>query len=204
MISLIKYYKRSTLNTQGNDLCKIVTEHLLSSNTVCYIDFNSINAVTPLFFQEFLFPLLLEFGTETVKIRIKLINLSQDHCLSYEQALATSSDFLDRKSSRLNPVFGDISDITFELLIKARELSRRDPLSAKLIFGLGSQMIKSISCMDIDQIRRIASAGIVCFEPRFTPEFASKQAALDIDEIDTFLNLIGTIDSKGLYESEYH
>jgi hypothetical protein len=58
--------------------------------------------------------------------------------------------------------------------------------------------------MDIDQIRRIASAGIVCFEPRFTPEFASTQAALDIDEIGTFLNLIGTIDSKGLYDSEYH
>jgi hypothetical protein len=90
------------------------------------------------------------------------------------------------------------------LLIKARELSRRDPSAAHIIFGLGSGMIESLANMDIEQIRRISSSGVICFEPRFTTEFASKLAALQGDEIDVFLNVIGSIDMEGVYESEYH
>lgn len=65
-------------------------------------------------------------------------------------------------------------------------------------------MIESFANMDIDQIRRVSSAGIICFEPRFTPEFAAKLAAMEASEIDAFLNVVGDLDIEGVYESEYH
>jgi hypothetical protein len=57
--------------------------------------------------------------------------------------------------------------------------------------------------MDLEQIRRIACSGVICFEPRFTPEFASKLAAFNVDELDTYLNVIGNVDMEGVYEPEY-
>ena len=200
---LKKIFKRGTLNSEGTELSRIVTERLLNSNHVICVDFESINKATAVFFQDFIFPLVLEFGSETVTKRIDLINLSDETNLSYQEAFLKSSEYLDRAAARHTKAFGDISDITFELLIKARELSRRDPSSAHIIFGLSSGMIESLANMDMDQIRRISCSGVICFEPRFTPEFASRLAAFNTDEIDTFLNVIGSIDMEGVYESEY-
>jgi hypothetical protein len=87
------------------------------------------------------------------------------------------------------------------LLIKARELSRDDPSAAQVIFGINSSMTGSFANMDIELIRRIANAGIICFEPRLSPEFATKMAVLDASEIDVFLNVVG--DLEDIYESEY-
>jgi len=62
-------------------------------------------------------------------------------------------------------------------------------------------MAKSLSNMDIELIRRIANAGVICFEPRFSPEFAARLAALDASEIDVFLNVVGNLED--FYESGY-
>lgn len=204
MILLKKLYRRKMLNSEGSDLSRVVTERLLTSDQICRVDFDSIAKVTVVFFQDFLFPLVLEFGSETITSRVHLMNLSDDHHLAYEEAFLKSSQYLDRVAARDTKTFGDISDITCDLLIKARELSRRDPSAAHIIFGLSSGMIESLANMDIEQIRRISSSGVICFEPRFTTEFASKLAALQGDEIDVFLNVIGSIDMEGVYESEYH
>lgn len=201
---LKKIYRRKRLNSEGSDLSRIVTERLLTSDQICRVDFESIDNVTVVFFQDFLFPLVLEFGSETIKSRVHLMNLSDEHHLVYEEAFLKSSDYMDRIATRSTKTFGDISDITCDLLIKAREISRRDPSAAHIIFGLGSGMIESLANMDIEQIRRVASSGVICFEPRFTTEFASKLAALQGDEIDVFLNVVGSIDMEGVYESEYH
>jgi hypothetical protein len=133
---------------------------------------------------------------------VKLLNLNDEHLASYQLAIAKSSDFTDRFFARDTRPFGEISDLTCELLIKARELSRRDPSAAQVIFGISGGMIKSVANMDIDQIRRVSGAGIICFEPRFTPEFATKLAALEASEIDAFLNVVGHIEMEGVYESE--
>ena len=61
----------------------------------------------------------------------------------------------------------------------------------QIIFGVNGGMAESFANMDIEIIRRISNAGILCFEPRMTPEFAAKMAALDASEIDIFLNIIG-------------
>lgn len=204
MIALKKIFKRRTLNSEGTELSRIVTDRLLNSNLVICVDFADIDKATPVFFQDFLFPLILEFGSETITKRIDLINLSDDINFSYQESLLRSSEYLDRADTLKTKAFGDISDITFELLIKARELSRRDSSAAHIIFGLSSTMIESLANMDIEQMQRISYSGLICFEPRFTPEFASKLAAFNTSEIDTFLNVIGSIDMEGVYDSEYY
>lgn len=202
MISLRGLFKRNTLNDQGTRLCRIITENLINSDEECFIDFDGISSVSALFFQDFIFPIVLELGSETVTNRVKLLNLNDEHLASYQLAIAKSSDFTDRFFARDTRPFGEISDLTCELLIKARELSRRDPSAAQVIFGISGGMIKSVANMDIDQIRRVSGAGIICFEPRFTPEFATKLAALEASEIDAFLNVVGHIEMEGIYESE--
>ena len=202
MISLRGLFKRNTLNDQGTRLCRIITENLINSDEECFIDFDGISSVSTLFFQDFIFPIVLELGSETVTNRVKLLNLNDEHLASYQLAIAKSSDFTDRFFARDTRPFGEISDLTCELLIKARELSRRDPSAAQVIFGISGGMIKSFANMDIDQIRRVSGAGIICFEPRFTPEFATKLAALEASEIDAFLNVVGHIEMEGVYESE--
>lgn len=204
MILLNKLYRRKMLNSEGADLSRVVTEKLLTSCQNCEVDFNSIDKATAVFFQDFLFPLILEFGSETIKSRVHLLNLSDEIHLNYKEAFLKSSDYMDRIATRTTKTFGDISDLTYDLLIKAREISRRDPSAAHIIFGLGSGMIESLANMDIEQVRRVAASGVICFEPRFSTEFASKLAALQGDEVDVFLNVIGHIDMEGIYESEYH
>jgi hypothetical protein len=204
MISLKGLFKRNTLNDQGARLSKIVTGHLVNSDEQCLVDFDGVSTISSLFFQDFIFPLVIEFSGETITNRLKLINLSDEHVAYYQLACEKSSDYLDRVAARQTRPFGDISDLTFELLIKARELSRRDPSAAQVIFGINNGMIESFANMDIDQIRRVSSAGIICFEPRFTPEFAAKLAAMEASEIDAFLNVVGDLDIEGVYESEYH
>lgn len=206
MILLKQYFNRTTLNLEGSLLSKIVAEKLLKNDGPVSINFESISRVSTIFFQDFLFPLILEFGHDAVYKRISLINLSDSINLSYQETMSKSSEYVGRiidKHKHMNK-FGDISSITFELLIKAREVSRRDPSAAHIIFGMDSTMIESIAVMDIEQIRRISCSGVICFEPRFTTEFASRLAALNADEVDMFLNVAGGIEMDGIYDSKYH
>jgi STAS-like domain of unknown function (DUF4325) len=203
MISLKGLFKRNTLNDQGTRLSRIITENLVNSDEECLVDFDGVSSASVLFFQDFLFPLVLDFGSETVTNRLKLVNLKDEHLASYQEACSKTSDYMERISARQKRPFGDISDLTCELMIKARELSRHDPSEAQVIFGISGGMIASFANMDLDQIRRVANAGIICFEPRFTPKFAAKLAALETSEIDVFLNVVGQIEMEGIYDSEY-
>jgi hypothetical protein len=201
MISLQKLFKRDSFNNQGNRLSKIVREKLLNTNEECSLDFAGIPFISPQFFQDFIFPLVIEFGSHDLDNKLRFINLKDDHLVSYRKACDQTSAYIDRLSSRDINLFGDMSDITLELLIKARELSRTDPSATRVIFGINSGMAKSFANMDIEMIRRIANAGIICFEPRFTPEFAAKMVALNATEIDVFLNIIGGLED--VYEAQY-
>jgi len=201
MIDLRALFMRDTLSSQGSVLSKITTEMLISSENDCVIDFAGVTNISPLFFQDFIFPLVSEFGSSVIKKRLKLLNLKDDHQASYQEACKQTGTYIEKSLSQQDMRFGDISDITCDLLIKARELSRSNPSAAQLIFGINSNMIESFSNMDMDLIRRIANAGVICFEPRLSPEFAARLAALDPSEIDVFLNIAG--DLEDFYESEY-
>lgn len=198
MICLKGLFKRDILTNQGTRLSKIITEKLINSEDECLVDFDGVANVSPLFFQDFIFPLVIEFGSHALDNRLRLINLKDEHLSSYQAACDQTSVYMDKLSARQTRSFGDISDLTCELLIKARELSRRDRSTAQLIFGINNSMAELFANMDIELIRRIANAGIVCFEPRFSPEFTAKLAALDASEIDIFLNIVG--DLEDIYE----
>jgi hypothetical protein len=199
MISLKQLIKRDTLNDQGARLGKIVTEKLINSDDVYEIDFAGVSTLSPLFFQDFIFPLVIEFGCDVnvIEKRLQLFNLTDQHQAAYRTAYDQSSAYRDQLSARHRSVFGDISDLTLELLIKVRELSRNDPASAQVIFGINSDMIASFAQMNMELVRRIANAGVICFEPRLSPEFATKMAILKASEIDVFLNSIGGL--EGVY-----
>lgn len=201
MISLKELFNRDTLNNQGTRLSKIITEKLINSEDECLIDFDCISDVSPLFFHDFIFPIVIEFGGHALNNRLRFINFKDEHSSSYQAARDQISVYMDKLSVRQTRPVCDISDLNIELLIKARELSRRDPSAAQVIFGINSSMAGFFSNMDIELIRRIANAGIICFEPRLSPEFAARLTALDASEIDVFLNIVG--DLEDFYESEY-
>ena len=201
MICLKGLFKREILNNQGTRLSKIITEKLLNSEDECLVDFAGVATVSPLFFQDFIFPIVIEFGGHALNNRLRLINIKNEHISFYQAACNQIVVYMDKLSVRQTRSGCDISDLNIELLIKARELSRRDPSAAQVIFGINSSMAGFFSNMDIELIRRIANAGIICFEPRLSPEFAAKMAALDASEIDVFLNIVGGLED--VYESGY-
>jgi hypothetical protein len=198
MISLKDIFKPNALNHKGGQLSKIIRGKLIGSDDECLIDFAGIPAISPLFFQEFIFPLVIEFGGHVLDSRLKLVNLNAEHLAAYQMACDQTSDYIDKLSAQQTGLFGDLSDITLELLLNAREMSRSHPSLAQAIFGLNSGMAASFAAMDIGMVRRIANAGIICFEPRLSPEFAARAAALDASEIDVFLNIAGGL--AGVYE----
>ena len=201
MFSLKELFKRDTLDNQGQELSKMIRQKMLQSDDLCFVDFAGIDNVTPLFFQDFIFPLVIEFGGHVLDNKLKFNNLKEHHLVAYRAAISQISDYMDKLSSRQTSPFGDISDLTLELLLKAREMSRTDPAATQVVFGFNSDMIESFAVMDIELIRRIANAGVICFELRLSPEFATRLAALDPSEIDVFLNVVGGLED--VYEPGY-
>jgi hypothetical protein len=204
MISLKGLFKRKTLNDNGERLYKAIAEKFVTSSQECFLDFDGISHISVVFFQDFIFPIIVEFGSEAVCHRLKFINIKDEHMAVYRVALSKSSEYMERMAANNTSGIDDLSDITFELLIKARELSRHDPSAAMVMFGFSKEMVAIFSTMDIRQIRRISAAGIICFEPRFTAEFASKLATLNTSEVEIFLNIIGDIQIDAVFESESH
>lgn len=198
MISIQKLFKRDCLNNQGARLSKIARKQLLDSGE-CYLDFSGVPHISPQFFQDFIFPLVIEFGSHDLNNKLFFENIKDAHLTSFKAACDQISDYVDNLASNNTNLFGEISDLTFELLIKARELSKTDLSKTQIIFGINGGMAESFANMDIELIRRISNAGILCFEPRLTPEFAAKMAALDASEMDVFLNIIGGM--EGIYET---
>ncbi|WP_027156660.1 STAS-like domain-containing protein [Methylobacter luteus] len=201
MISLKEFFKRNTKNAHGSRLAKLVSTELYLSKEPCEIDFADVSHLSPVFFQDFIFPLVLEFGSQTLSARLKFANLREEHINAYRTACNQTTDHIDKLLAQDVRPFGEISDLTCELLIKARELSRNDPATAKIIFGINHSMIDFFANMDMEQIRRVAGSGVICFEPRFTPEFAAKLAALEAHEMDVFLHVVGGLEDT--YEPAY-
>jgi hypothetical protein len=200
MINLKFLFNRQTLDQQGALLARKVSTHLLNNSTKCFIDFEGISQVTPFFFKTFIFPLVIEFGSHAIDKRLVLNNMSVEHRFSYRSAILTSADYIDDLCEKNDFNSNDISDITFELMIKAREVSRINKTSARLLFGLNDSMIESISKMDLETLRKFSNSGIISFQPRFSCEFTEMFSALEPSEIDVFLNSVGNLDKLYDYD----
>lgn len=191
MIILKKILKS---NFNGYNLSRIVAGKLLESDSdeECVIDFSNVSKLSCEFFKDFIYPLTIDFGGDVLNRRLRLINLDEESFTQYELALEHSEDYIDNLYSKQRSPFGDISDISLELILIARELSRKDQNLAQVVFGLNKGMAKFFANMDIESIRRIANAGLICFEPRLSPEFAARAALFEVTEIDAFLNIAGS------------
>lgn len=201
MNKLKDIFKTNILSGQGTLLSKIVAKNLHKSNDVIHVDFEGIVDVKPIFFQEFLFPLVSEFDDEELGTRLKLINLTDDHQKAYKKAYDDSNIQIERLFGQYHQDFIDFSDITCEFLMKAREILKREPAMGQAVFGLDSTMGEIVANMNFGMIRRIANSGLICFAPRFSAEFAEKLSTLELSEIDAFLNIAG--DMTGIYDHDH-
>lgn len=188
MIFLRDLFRYESLHEEGEHLSKLVIIELSKCKTVS-IDFLNIKNATASFIWDFTYPIIFEFGDNVFTENIILINMDPKIKDLFDFIIDKILDCISRKHNK----FTDISDISYDLLFKAREYSLNDPISAKLIFGLNDSMCDLFSNMDMKTIRRIANSGIICFEPRFSSEFASILARMDTSEIDIFLNSAGTL-----------
>lgn len=84
--------------------------------------------------------------------------------------------------------FGELGQLIAEFLIQARMMCQNDPANAKIVFGLDDLLTETVTRLTARQIQMIASAGIFCFQLRFSPEFADRLAGLETSELDIFLN----------------
>ena len=65
----------------------------------------------------------------------------------------------------------DNFDLNLLWLIKAREIAKSNQTKAAIIFGFDEAVADKISRLSLEQIHRIARAGVMMFQPRFHPKF---------------------------------
>ncbi|WP_347990194.1 hypothetical protein [Methylomonas sp. AM2-LC] len=199
MIEVHKFLKKQTGHSPTNSILSAIVSHLINYDSDCLVDLAGTK-VKYEWFQDIVLPLIAEFGGNVISQRLKFINLTDELDNEYRFGMQNIDSYFERRKNLASPNCGDISDITFEHLIKCREVSRRDPIMALAMFGISDEMLSTYQLMDIDTIKRISSAGIICFKPTFTDEYLSRISALNSSEIDVFLNLSAHIDMQGLYE----
>ena len=200
-IQLKQYLTTGLSGNDGQDLAHRLLGALANSDEHYFLDFSGLHDIPSPFLQQLLTPLAQQYGPEYVKQRINPINMDEQTASAYTDALALQNHEIENAHETLP--FGDLSDITLDVLFKAREMARQDPSSAQLLFGVDSTMVKVLARMSFDQIKRASSAGIFCFQLRFTPEFATRLSALDASGVDVFLNVVGDYNLEGVYARQY-
>ncbi|WP_445368106.1 STAS-like domain-containing protein [Methylomonas sp. BW4-1] len=173
----------------GKQLMSTARECFLK-NELLTLDFEGVESVANGFFQEAILPLLTEFGADFLKNKLRLSNITPDLEAFMQNDLNTQA-YIDRLSLPRN---GNIDPELYELnlawLIKVRELVRENALQAQLILGIANDDLRNaVAKLSLDDIHSIASAGCLCFAPRFTPEFIEGYAQKRYDLVDVLLAL---------------
>jgi hypothetical protein len=173
----------------GKQLMSTARECFLK-NELLTLDFEGVESVANGFFQEAILPLLTEFGADFLKNKLRLSNFTPDLEAFMQNDLNTQA-YLDGLSLTRN---GNIDPELYELnlawLIKVRELVRENALQAQLILGIANDDLRAaVAKLSLDDIHSIASAGCLCFAPRFTPEFIEGYVQKRYDLVDVLLAL---------------
>lgn len=173
----------------GKQLMSTARECFLK-NELLTLDFEGVESVANGFFQEAILPLLTEFGADFLKNKLRLSNITPDLEAFMQNDLNTQA-YLNRLSLTRN---GNIDPELYELnlawLIKVRELVRENALQAQLILGIANDDLRTaVAKLSLDDIHSIASAGCLCFAPRFTPEFIDGYVHKRYDLVDVLLAL---------------
>ncbi|MCB1760544.1 MAG: flagellar transcriptional regulator FlhD [Gammaproteobacteria bacterium] len=61
----------------------------------------------------------------------------------------------------------EIVNLNLFWLIKARELARDNPGKAAVVLGLDAGLVNKLTALNLDDLNRIAHAGVLLFRPRF-------------------------------------
>jgi hypothetical protein len=176
----------------GNKAREIITPLFTASKGEINLDFSDVSSVAPEFFQAMLAELIAEFGANHVTNKIIVTNLSDSNYIAYQQAIQECSNRIvcEISTAMQSGEMNELSTISFNLLMKMRELLRTDPQSAKLIFNLDENSSETLKSMDFKTMLRIANSGMLCFQPKLSTEFLSLFTK-DTSEMDVFLNQAG-------------
>ncbi|MCB1753512.1 MAG: flagellar transcriptional regulator FlhD [Gammaproteobacteria bacterium] len=63
----------------------------------------------------------------------------------------------------------EIVELNLFWLVKAREFARENRQKAVVVLGLDNDLADKLSSLSIDDLNRIAHAGVLLFRPRFRP-----------------------------------
>jgi hypothetical protein len=193
MVQLKQLFKNDALVGQhGKKIRKLVRKSIINEEHV-HIDFVGIKSVSLDFFQELMLPLVIEFGSTSVQLRLRFLNIHDELSEIYSTSLKQKDEFIDNYFTQKITRSDEIYNLTLGFLLKARELLRTDPVMANFVFGIGKEMSDALITMDIESLQKIASSGVICFEPRISLEFAAKAAAMEPEEIDVLLNVAGSM-----------
>lgn len=156
----------------GKNLARLVRECLMNHLTST-VDFEGINAISEDFFHEFLLPLIVEFGLDYLNSKLKMINLAPEINDIMKAAFSDLEAYYKKRPTNPTKNYDqDIYAINLAWLVKAREITRENPILAELVLGVSDEdMLNVLSRMTFGDIQYLAQTNWLCFSPRFSTNF---------------------------------
>ncbi|MGZ8240129.1 MAG: STAS-like domain-containing protein [Methylobacter sp.] len=155
----------------GKKLARLARECFANHQTLT-VDFEGVQVITQVFFQELVLPLVAEFGAGFLKNKFQLSNVTPEIDEIMKSAFNNLDDYFERHASIHNKACdAEIYELNLTWLIKARELARENAILGELMMGIAEEDMRlAISQLSNEDIQHIAQSGWLCFSPRFTTE----------------------------------
>ena len=178
----------------GKNLARLARE-CFANRQALTLDFEGIETITQGFFQELLLPLVAEFGADFLKINLQIANVNPDVEEIMTSGLNNPDDDFDQGAHIQNKECDvELYKLNLAWLIKARELTRENPMLAELMMGISNEEMRSaLSQLSIQDIQHIAQSGWLCFSPRFTSKLIHNITARKHEVVDVLLGLSGSL-----------
>jgi len=178
----------------GKNLTRLARECFVNHQSLT-VDFEGISKITKGFFQELFLPLVAEFGADYLKNRLVVANMAPQIDDLMKQAFSNLDAYFDSRSKMQGQECDEeIVAMNLAWLIKARELTRENPVLAELIMGINdAEQQLALSRMSMDDIQHIAESGWLCFSPRFSTHFVQSMIRRQPEVIDVLLSLSGSV-----------
>jgi len=178
----------------GKNLTRLARECFANHQSLT-IDFEGINTISTDFFHELFLPLIAEFGADYLKTRLVVTNMAPHIDDMMKQAFSNLDAYFENRSAIQDQECDEeIIAMNLAWLIKARELTRENPVLAELMMGINDEEQQlALSRMSLDDIQHIAQSGWLCFSPRFSTHFVQSMTRRQPGVIDVLLGLSGSM-----------
>ena len=92
----------------------------------------------------------------------------------------------------------DLYDLNLAYLMAARDIcAAEDPIAARVRLGLRSEVSKRLARLSVAELKAIARAGVLCFEPRFPACFWSETPLQHLDAAAIHAGLLAVSERNG-------